>query len=102
MITTTNRNNSTNRNQTKMFTTVQPKKGNKKMSKKTTTTKVDTPVPVAATKAVQSNAFNCLDTESDTEDSVEDSVKTVSRKPARVLVHRKKLWSEWESDDEDD
>lgn len=82
-----------------MFTTVQSKKGNKKMSKKTTTTKVETPVPVAA---VQSNGFNCLDTESDTEDSVEDSVKTVSRKPGRVLVHRKKLWSEWESDDEDD
>lgn len=89
-----------------MFTTVQSKKGNKKMSKKTTTTKVDTPVPVAVAKAVQINAFNCLDTESDTEDSaedsVEDSVKTVPRKPARVLVHRKKLWSEWESDDEDD
>lgn len=82
-----------------MFTTVQSKKGNKNMSKKTTTTKVVTPVPVAA---VQSNGFNCLDTESDTEDSVEDSVKTVSRKPGRVLVHRKKLWSEWESDDEDD
>lgn len=84
-----------------MFTTVQSKKGNKKMSKKTTTTKVETPVPVPVA-AVQSNGFNCLDTESDTEDSVEDSVKTVSRKPARVLVHRKKLWSEWESDDEDD
>ena len=88
-----------------MFTTVQSKKGNKKMSKKTTTTKVETPVPVPIA-AVQSNGFNCLDTESDTEDSaedsVEDSVKTVSRKPARVLVHRKKLWSEWESDDEDD
>lgn len=89
-----------------MFTTVQSKKGNKKMSKKTTTTKVETPVTVTVTvavaKAVQINAFNCLDTESDTEDSAEDSVKTVSRKPARVLVHRKKLWSEWESDDEDD
>lgn len=87
-----------------MFTTVQSKKGNKKMSKKTTTTKVETPVTVtvAVAKAVQINAFNCLDTESDTEDSAEDSVKTVSRKPARVLVHRKKLWSEWESDDEDD
>lgn len=84
-----------------MFTTVQSKKGNKKMSKKTTTTKVETPVPVPVA-AVQSNGFNCLDTESDTEDSVEDSVKTVSRKPGRVLVHRKKLWSEWESDDEDD
>jgi hypothetical protein len=84
-----------------MFTTVQSKKGNKKMSKKTTTTKVETPVPVPIA-AVQSNGFNCLDTESDTEDSVEDSVKTVSRKPGRVLVHRKKLWSEWESDDEDD
>ena len=88
-----------------MFTTVQSKKGNKKMSKKTTTTKVETPVTVAVAvpvAAVQSNGFNCLDTESDTEDSVEDSVKTVSRKPGRVLVHRKKLWSEWESDDEDD
>ena len=88
-----------------MFTTVQSKKGNKKMSKKTTTTKVETPVTVAVAvpvAAVQSNGFNCLDTESDTEDSVEDSVKTVPRKPARVLVHRKKLWSEWESDDEDD
>ena len=87
-----------------MFTTVQSKKGNKNMSKKTTTTKVITPVTVAVpvAKAVQSNAFNCLDTESDTEDSAEDSVKTVPRKPARVLVHRKKLWSEWESDDEDD
>jgi len=84
-----------------MFTTVQSKKGNKKMSKKTTATKVETPVPVPIA-AVQSNGFNCLDTESDTEDSVEDSVKTVPRKPARVLVHRKKLWSEWESDDEDD
>jgi hypothetical protein len=84
-----------------MFTTVQSKKGNKKMSKKTTTTKVETPVTVPIA-AVQSNGFNCLDTESDTEDSVEDSVKTVSRKPGRVLVHRKKLWSEWESDDEDD
>lgn len=85
-----------------MFTTVQSKKGNKKMSKKTTTTKIETPVTVAVTKAVKINGFNCLDTESDTEDSVEDSVKTVSRKPGRVLVHRKKLWSEWESDDEDD
>ena len=87
-----------------MFTTVQSKKGNKKMSKKTTTTKVETPVTVAVAvpKTVQINGFNCLDTESDTEDSVEDSVKTVSRKPGRVLVHRKKLWSEWESDDEDD
>ena len=84
-----------------MFTTVQSKKGNKKMSKKTTATKVETPVPVPIA-AVQSNGFNCLDTESDTEDSAEDSVKTVPRKPARVLVHRKKLWSEWESDDEDD
>ena len=85
-----------------MFTTVQSKKGNKKMSKKTTTTKVETPVPVAVPvavpKAVQSNAFNCLETESDTE----DSVKTESREPRRVLVHRKKLWSEWESDDEDE
>ena len=55
-------------------------------------------VPVAVPKAVQSNAFNCLETESDTE----DSVKTESREPRRVLVHRKKLWSEWESDDEDE
>lgn len=87
-----------------MFTTVQSKKGNKKMSKNTTTTKAETlvTVAVAVPKTVQINGFNCLDTESDTEDSVEDSVKTESVKPRRVLVHRKKLWSEWESDDEDD
>ena len=78
-----------------MFTTVKSKRSNKKMSKKTTTTKVETPV---VPKTIQTNAFNCLDTESDTE----DSVKTESKKDNRVLAHRKKLWSEWESDDEDD
>ena len=78
-----------------MFTTVQSKRNSKKMSKKATTTKVEPPV---VPKTVQTNVFNCLDTESDTE----DSVKIESKKDNRVLAHRKKLWSEWESDDEDD
>jgi hypothetical protein len=78
-----------------MFTIVQSKRNSKKASKKTTTTNVEPPV---APKTVQTNVFNCLDTESDTE----DSVKIEPKKDSRVLAHRKKLWSEWESDDEDD